>query len=225
MGDNIEGNTDNINHSLNVHIEDHTMIPIQEKEGQKNTYTDDKLLNLLGMKLGVDVEKMNKTEQEDFILEVSELLSVSIEQSQVTLTSLNSIKNQLGITRESQLVSLGRGTTTKDFFTHFHLHNESSSKYMKNIFHQINTHNVALFTANNNIALDTLKKFSPQKLYFSFEQENLLDKKLANKKSLAWDAYYNKFKYLDILKNKEDLDMTELAKEYQNIIETLNLGH
>lgn len=215
---------EHVENTLNVHIEN----PVYEEE--KVTHesspvgSDDKFFKLLAAKLGVDDSAMGEKAKEAFITGVAELAQVSLEQSQVTLQSLRTIKSYLGDNIEGQINPLLNGVSTKELFSNMHKLGQPLSVHVKNLFHEVNTHNVAFYTAYNNMIVRDAEKFSPQKLYFSFERDNLLSKKLANKKALAWDAYYDKFKHLDIIKNSEDVDTKDLEKEYRSVLKTLNLG-
>ncbi len=205
---------EHVENTLNVHIENPTYDEVPEY--LKSTPvpnavdTEDKFFKLLAAKLGLDSDTMNEQDKETFINEVSELVRVTVEKSQTTLQSLRTIKSYLGENVDGQNNPLLNATGTKEIFATMCKPTQSVSYHIKNLFHEINTHNVAFYTAYNNMKLRDAENFSPQKLYFSFERDNLLNKKLSNKKALAWDAYYDKFKYLDIIKNSEDLDTTDL---------------
>lgn len=237
IGDFSEDSGNSIDNSLNIHIEDPFVQPV-EMEPQaaempksqvippkETTHYDDKLFSLLSMKLGLDTQNMTAENKEAFIIEIADLVQTTLEQSQTSLQSLKAIQSQLGVQKENSFNPLGKGTSNKEIFSNMHAYPKPLHTYIKNMFHELNTHNVALYTATNTISLDVANTFSPQRLYFSFEQENLLNKTFTNKKALAWDAYYAKFKYLDLIKNKEDVDMSDLQKEYQSTLKTLNLGY
>lgn len=216
---------DHVENTLNVHMEN----PMYEEEPvpmqSTQVVSDDKFFKLLVTKLGIDTHAMTEQDKETLIVEVAELARVTIEHAQTTLQSLRTIKSYLGENVEGQINPLLNGSSSKQIFSNMHKLGQPLSGHIKNLFHELNTHNVAFYTAYTNMTLRDAEKFSPQKLYFSFERDNLLKKKLTNKKSLAWDAYYDKFKYLDIIKNSEDVDTTDLQKEYKSVLRTLNLGH
>jgi len=224
---------EHVENTLNVHIENPVYeeepipspVPAQSTQAIHQVVGDDKFFTLLATKLGLNSNAMNEEEKEALIVEIAELTRVTVEQSQTALQSLRTIKSYLGQNMDGQMNPLLTATSSKEIFATMHKFGQPLSYHIKNLFHELNTHNVAFYTAYTNMKLRDAAQFSPQKLYFSFERDNLLSKTLANKKALAWDAYYDKFKYLDIIKNTEDVDTTELENEYKSVLKTLNLGH
>jgi len=227
IGDFNDSSEESVSHSLNVHIDDSSLNPaepVEKNPTQTSVNMDEHLFKLLCVKLGVETNTMSIKEKEAFIQHIADLARVTVEQAQMTSHSMKSIKNQLVETGATAFNPLNSAYSSQEIFSKFQSYEQPLSKYISNLFQDINTHNIALFSAIQNVSLEISHQFSPQRLYFTFEQENLLNKKLANKKALAWDAYYTKFKYLDIVKNKEDLDMNDLKREYQSLLNTLNLG-
>ncbi|MCF6244385.1 MAG: type VI secretion system-associated FHA domain protein TagH [Sulfurovum sp.] len=219
---------DHMENTLHAHIGESIS---EEKEDEPTTYENtpvegnDKLFSLLTTKLGVDSDAMTKEEKEIFITEIAELLRVTVEYSKTTLQSLKTIKSYLGETEEKSSNPLQDMNASKDIFSNMYKMEQPFSGHIKNLFHELNTHNIAFYTAYTNIKLRDAEIFSPEKLYFSFERDGLLNKKLSNKKALAWDAYYEKFRYLDTIRNTEDVDTIDFENEYKSVLKTLNLGH
>jgi len=223
----------NIDSGLNVHIEtpqaqEYTQAPKEvmpsEMEANKEE-SQERLFDILATQLGVDTKGMSLSEKEAFVKEIAGIAKATVEYAQTTAQSVNTIQTQLGFNGEITKNILAQGISTSKIFSNLHRTKVPLDTEIKSLFHEVNTHNVALYTAISNLSLHMLTQFSPQKLYISFEQENLLNKKLANKKALAWEAYVERYKYLDTLTHKEDVDMSTLKKEYQSVSNTLNLGH
>jgi len=234
--DNIIGNGEHINEpnvgsGLNVHIEreqmEHEVSP-ETSVPVENVYTEntgESLFMLLAQKLGVDAKAMSQSEREAFVSEIANVAKTTVEYAQTTAQSVNTIKTQMGLSEETSSNLLAQGLPSHTVFANLLKAKEPLSAHVKSFFHEVNTHNVALYSAVSNVSLNMLTQFSPRKLYFTFEHENLLNKKLANKKALAWEAYVERYKYLDTLEHKEDVDMTNLQKEYKSVLNTLNLGY
>jgi len=185
---------------------------------------EDRLFAILATKLGLKSNDMSMLEKEAFIAEIAEVVKTTVEYAQTTAQSISGMQFELGSNSTLSKSLFTKAVSSAKIFSELQHSKVSLSAEIKSLFHEINTHNIALYTAVSNISFNTLSQFSPQRLYFSFEQENLLDKKLANKKALAWDAYSQRYKHLDALVHKEDADMDALKKEYKSILKTLNLG-
>ena len=232
IGDFTQTEEPHVDSGLNVHVETPQMeqTPVPEKVVTSPTETntgegEERLFTLLATKLGVDTKGMSTLEKESFVTEIANIAQTTIEYAQTTAQSVNTIQTQLGLSGQMSKNLLTQGLPSHRIFSNLQRTKVPLSIEIKSLFHEVNTHNIALYTAVSNVSLDILSQFSPQKLYFSFEHENLLNKKLANKKALAWEAYVERYRYLDTLTHKEDVDMSTLKKEYQSVLNTLNLGH
>jgi len=188
------------------------------------SHSDESLFNLLAVKLGLDTDKMQYKDKEKVMSEIADFLRITIEQSQTTLQSLNIIQSQLGVVSEKEFGPFKDNVSVSSVFSDINAYQNSPAFYVKQLFSEINSHNVAFLTTHHKISLDTAMKFSPKKLYISFEQEDKLSKVLSNKKSLAWDAYAEKFKNLDTMQEIEDVDVEKLKKEYMATLRTIRLG-
>lgn len=234
--DNIMGTYDDevdsmLNDSLSTHIEPPTFDTpshnIEEKEVTSVTNTDSSLLKILSLKLGVDIEKMDTKKQELFVAEVAEVAVNAIEQLRNTYKALEKIQGQLGVNTSastSGMNPLKTAPNNKEIFTNLQNYSPSITHHVKDLFHEIDTHTIAFHAAYKNLSLRTAEKFSPEKLYFSFEKKNVLSKNFTNKKALAWEAYCEQFKDLNNI-DTETLDFSDLQKEFKDVLETLNLGY
>jgi len=232
--DNIMGLTQSeeeivINDSLSTHIDpptfNHTEIPTPQETPSLHT-GEDKTLKLLALKLGIDISNMKPDEQEAFVSQVAELALTSLEQTRNTKHSLDKIKNHLGMSAAQQDFNpIKTSPTTKEMLLNMHTYSQPLSVHAKNIFHEVDTHNIAFYTAFKNVSLRMADKFSPEKLYYGFEKKGALSKGFTNKKAQAWEAYCQKFEALDDVKEENGLDIEELQNEYRAVLETINLGY
>ncbi|HIP29176.1 MAG TPA: type VI secretion system-associated FHA domain protein TagH [Sulfurovum sp.] len=218
-----------INDSLATHIEPPTFNPTEvPTPPQESTATtgEDTLLKLLASKLGVDIHTINQEEQEAFVSQVAELVLTTLEQARNTQRSLDKIKSQLGIPAQQQDFNpIKTSPSTKEMLTNMHTYSQPLSVHVKSIFHEVDTHNIAFYTAFKNVSLRMSEKFSPEKLYYDFEKRNALSKSFTNKKAQAWEAYCEKFKVLDAIHQDDNHDFEELQKEYRAVLEIINLGY
>lgn len=220
-----------LNDSLSTHIEPPTFdtppSSPEQREVAPVTNTQSNLLKILSVKLGVDLEKMDTKKQELFVAEIADLAVNALEHLRNTHKALEKIQRQLGVNTSSStrgMNPLKTAPNNKEIFTNLQNYTPSIAYHVKDLFHEIDTHTIAFHAAYKNLSLRTAEKFSPEKLYFSFEKKNVLSKNFTNKKALAWEAYCKQFKYLDNM-DTDTLDLSDLQKEYQNVLETLNLGY
>ena len=231
--DSIMGSYDNPeemvrNDSLSTHIEAPTFntpepAPVATAQNEER---EDATLKILALKLGVDVDEMSSKEKERFVAEVADLALTALEQVRQSHKSLEKIQSQLALKtgHQNALNPLKTAPTTKELVQNLHRHSPALSTHVVDLFQQIDMHNIAFYTAFKNISLRTAEKFSPERLHFEFEKKNRLAKSFTNKKALAWDAYCETFKHLDNM-NDEEIDLSELQKEYNAVLETLSLQY
>jgi type VI secretion system protein ImpI len=222
-----------LNDSLSTHIDAPTFETEQPlpstptEQPSTQSVNEDTILKILSLKLGVPVEKMSIQEKELFVSEVAELALTSLDKVRNTHHALEKIQTQLGVisTKNKQGYNpLKTAPNNKEILSNLNNYSPSVSHHIKDLFHEIDIHTIAFYTAFKNISFRTAQKFSPEKLYFNFEKKNALNKSFTNKKALAWEAYCEQFKYLDSIE-ENDIDLSELQKEYNSVLETLNLSY
>jgi type VI secretion system protein ImpI len=222
-----------LNDSLSTHIDAPTFETEQPlpstptEQPSTQSVNEDTILKILSLKLGVPVEKMSTQEKELFVSEVAELALTALDKVRNTHHALEKIQTQLGVisTKNKQGYNpLKTAPNNKEILSNLNNYSPSVSHHMKDLFHEIDIHTIAFYTAFKNISFRTAQKFSPEKLYFNFEKKNALNKSFTNKKALAWEAYCEQFKYLDSIE-ENDIDLSELQKEYNSVLETLNLSY
>jgi len=151
----------------------------------------------------------------------------SLNKLRATYKTLEKIKYQLGVnsvTERREVNPLKTTQNNKEIFENIQNYSLPISRHAENLFHEIDAHNIAFHATHKNLSLRIAEKFSPEKLYFSFEKKNLLSKNFTNKKALAWEAYCEKFKELDSM-DMDTLNLADLQKEYKHVLETINLGY
>jgi predicted component of type VI protein secretion system len=222
-----------LNDSLSTHIDAPTfeteqpLPPTPTEQPSTQSVNEDTILKILSLKLGVPVENMSTQEKELFVSEVAELALTALDKVRNTYHALEKIQTQLGVisTKNKQGYNpLKTAPNNKEILSNLNNYSPSVSHHMKDLFHEIDIHTIAFYTAFKNISFRTAQKFSPEKLYFNFEKKNALNKSFTNKKALAWEAYCEQFKYLDSIE-ENDIDLSELQKEYNSVLETLNLSY
>jgi type VI secretion system protein ImpI len=222
-----------LNDSLSTHIDAPTfeteqpLPPTPTEQPSTQSVNEDTILKILSLKLGVPVEKMSTQEKELFVSEVAELALTALDKVRNTHHALEKIQTQLGVisTKNKQGYNpLKTAPNNKEILSNLNNYSPSVSHHIKDLFHEIDIHTIAFYTAFKNISFRTAQKFSPEKLYFNFEKKNALNKSFTNKKALAWEAYCEQFKYLDSIE-ENDIDLSELQKEYNSVLETLNLSY
>jgi type VI secretion system protein ImpI len=222
-----------LNDSLSTHIDAPTFETEQPlpstptEQPSTQSVNEDTILKILSLKLGVPVEKMSTQEKELFVSEVAELALTALDKVRNTHHALEKIQTQLGVisTKNKQGYNpLKTAPNNKEILSNLNNYSPSVSHHIKDLFHEIDIHTIAFYTAFKNISFRTAQKFSPEKLYFNFEKKNALNKSFTNKKALAWEAYCEQFKYLDSIE-ENDIDLSELQKEYNSVLETLNLSY
>ena len=220
-----------LNDSLSTHIEPPTLNTSSDSPEQREVTPaaniESNLLKILSVKLGVDLEKIDAKKQELFVAEIADLALSALEHLRGTHKALEKIQEQLGVNTSGSVRGMNPLKTapnTKEIFTNLQNYTPSIAHHVKDLFREIDTHTIAFHAAYKNISFHAAEKFSPEKLYFSFEKRNVLSKNFTNKKALAWEAYCEQFKYLDEM-DADTLDLSDLQKEYQKVLETLNLGY
>jgi predicted component of type VI protein secretion system len=222
-----------LNDSLSTHIDAPTFETEQPlpstptEQPSTQSVNEDTILKILSLKLGVPVENMSIQEKELFVSEVAELALTALDKVRNTHHALEKIQTQLGVisTKNKQGYNpLKTAPNNKEILSNLNNYSPSVSHHIKDLFHEIDIHTIAFYTAFKNISFRTAQKFSPEKLYFNFEKKNALNKSFTNKKALAWEAYCEQFKYLDSIE-ENDIDLSELKKEYNSVLETLNLSY
>jgi len=220
-----------MNDSLSTHIEPPTLEstepPLPTQAQTVSTQDEDHLMKILALKLGVELDDMNLKEKENFVTHIAEIALTSLEQLRNTQRALAKIQQQLGVNTslgKTAFNPLKTAPDNKEILSNLQSYSPSIAQHMKDIFHEIDIHTIAFHTAFKNISLRTAQKFSPEKLYFHFEKKNALNKSFTNKKALAWEAYCETFQHLDTI-DKNEIDLSELQKEYNTLLETLTLGY
>ena len=223
-----------LNDSLSTHIEAPTFETIEQplpstptEQPSPSSRSDDTMLKILSLKLGVPVEHMSTQEKELFVSEIAELALTALDKVRNTHHALEKIQTQLGVmpAKNKQGYNLLKtAPNNKEILSNLNNYSPSVSHHIKDLFHEIDIHTIAFYTAFKNISFRTAQKFSPEKLYYNFEKKSALTKSFTNKKALAWEAYCEQFKYLDNIE-ENDIDLTELQKEYNSVLETLNLSY
>lgn len=218
-----------INDSLSTHIDpptfNHIEVPDTPQEVPVQT-EEDKTLKLLAQKLGIDISNIKPEEQDAFVSQIAELVLTGLTQIQSTQHSLDKIKNQLGIPAKQQDFNpIKTSPSTKEMLLNMHTYSQPLCVHVKSVFREVDTHNIAFYTAFKNVSLRMSDKFSPDKLYYDFEKKGILSKSFTNKKAQAWEAYCERFKAFDDDKEDENIDLEELQKEYSKILETIDLGY
>ncbi len=220
-----------MNDSLGTHIEPPTLETVHDTDEKQNSSSaekhEDTLSKILSLKLGIDLSSMEMKDQESFVSELADLVLTTLDSLRNSQKAIDKIQKQLGVSSANHnrvLNPLKTAPNNKEIFQNLLNYSPSIAHHIKDLFHELDTHTIAFYTAHKNLSLRTAEKFSPEKLYFKFEKNKLLDKNFSNKKALAWEAYCTTFKYLDSI-DEETLDLTDLQKEYKNVLETLNLGY
>lgn len=220
-----------MNDSLGTHIEPPTLETVHDTTEKQSPSLvkkqEDTLIKILSLKLGIDLSSMEMKDQESFVSELADLVLTTLDSLRNSQKAIDKIQKQLGVSSANHnraLNPLKTAPNNKEIFQNLQNYSPSLSHYIKDLFHELDIHTIAFYTAHKNLSLRTAEKFSPEKLYFKFEKDKLLDKNFSNKKALAWEAYCTTFKHLDSI-DEENLDLTDLQKEYKNVLETLNLGY
>ena len=219
-----------MNDSHHTHIEPPTLEMAAPEPSQAEATTsvaDNALLKILSLKLGVDLEELTEKEQAHFVSNLADMALTATEQVRQSQHALEKIQTQLAVSTASAKRSYNLFTTasnSKEIFSHLKNATSSVAQEMSEMFQDIDKHNIAFYTAFKNLSLKTAETFSPEKLQYTFEKKNLLNKNFSNKKALAWEAYCAHFKHLDEM-HEDDIDLTELQKEYNAVLETLNFGY
>jgi len=217
--------------TLAVHIDQPNFV----EEGEKNNQTvidksETSFIKILSYKLGIDFENMSNKEKEKFAQDLSEFILITLNSLNSTIKSIEKIKKQLEIIQSSNakvdnFFNFAEKTSMSDSITQSLLSRITPLPQLaKEAFKEIDLHNAALAGAAKKTIFNTESKYSPYKLQMKFEKENLFNKKFTNKKAIAWENYCKMFEHLDSI-DENDLDYSELKKEYLKLLDTLKIGY
>ncbi|WP_457592971.1 type VI secretion system-associated FHA domain protein [Hydrogenimonas sp.] len=185
------------------------------------------LIKIFAVTLGVDIEKMDARQKEAFVIEAAMMISLLFEQLGKTVQGIRKIKKEMGILPRMDEVGknpLLNSKSTKELFENGSGEHLALSKYAKELFQEIDRHHMAFYGAFKQSQLDMAQKFAPENLLHTFKKEKKLNGLFKSEKSLAWEAYAEKFEYLNVMDEKS-VDMKNLQKEYRKISETLKVGY
>ncbi len=202
-------------------------IPKKSALNQKTEVEGDGLFALLAIKLGIDIDTMSKKEKEKLVTAIGDLI-VSIMESVIETSKITTeISKDMKETTINNTVSssnaIKHAKTPYDALNILRITPHSLIYDIKSVFREIDTHIIAQYKTGKEIASSNRERFSPKSLYRLFEDSKLLEKSFTNKKALAWEAYVNKFKYLDYQEG-EVSEFEKIQKVYVKNLHSLNLG-
>ena len=186
----------------------------------------DSPFKILAMKIGIDTNVMSRNEQEKLATIIGDLLVTTIDHLLETSRIVSGIVDDMGLsgTNSAQHNTFKQSKTPYDVFSVLQAGSHTLIYEIKESFKEIDKHNIAYYETIKEIPTVQKDRFSPKKLYRTFEDDGLLEKSFINKKALAWEAYCHKFKYLDGSES-EKIEFEEIKKVYTKRIESLNLGY
>jgi len=212
MGLNIQKNEENNvvrQDSLSIHVDfdDYR----QEEEVQQ---TQNDLISTFASRLGVKFDEKGPKEQEMFMDDIATLIETLFHEAHNASKVLHNIKVDLGIHVLETQTPFSKPVEHSMLLQNREIDGVTLSTHLKVLFQDINTHNTLFFNAVNTTALNISNQFSPEKLYSSFETHSKFKNPLLNKKAFAWEAYSEKFRYLDNPENGKEVIIEELRKVY-----------
>ncbi len=200
----------------------------QEHESEPSddiSFDGNTLMKIFAAKLGVDMEEMTPKEREAFVVDAATMLTITFERLGGSVRGIRKLRRDMGMLPRMDEIEknpLLEGKSTKDLFEEERGGHLALSGYMKSLFDEIDMHNIAFFEAVVREKRETMRKFSPKDLYKTFEKEKRLSGLFRSKKSLAWQAYVEKYSDLDNIDEKSGLE--DLVKEYRRMAKSLKRG-
>lgn len=189
------------------------------------SFEEDSLMKIFAAKLGVDIEDMTQKEREAFVVDAATMLTITFESLCGSVRGIRKLKKDMGMLPTMDEIDKNPildSKSTKEIFEHSRGEHLALSGHIKSLFDEIDMHNIAFFEAVVRERRETMREFSPKDLYKTFEQDKKLSGLFRSKKSLAWDAYVEKFSDLDNI--KDNIGMEDLAKEYRRVAKSLKIG-
>ncbi len=204
-------------------------IPEKPKPSQKTEVGSCGLFDSLAIKLGIDIDKMSRKEKEKLATVIGDLIVSTIESLMETSRIDCDISKDMQGATTNNVTSIYNNTikqakTPYDALSILQMTPHSLVYDVKSVFREIDTHIMAHYSTSKEIAKINRERFSPKLLYRLFEDDKLLEKSFTNKKALAWEAYVNRFKYLDDQKGVAS-EFEKIKKVYIESLNSLNLGN
>ena len=199
--------------SLSMHIDFDAI-----DENDDFVYEQNDALNVFTSKLGINFDGKSIKEQELFMSEMAVLIGTLLEETHMMANNLNKAKADLGVFGVDTQTPFTKTTEPNILLKNREVDGQTLASHLKTLFKEVTVHNLAFFQAYKNTALQTSTQFSPDALYRTFTKENKLKKPLLSKKAQAWEAYVDKFQYLNNNEQGKDVLQEELRKAYLEII-------